>query len=77
MAWLKYSDKGIVNLDKIVNIHVREADTYRWAIYLHDDGNNTYRSKIYSSWDECMKDFNVLMEYLEDGAQFIDMTNLL
>ena len=64
MAWLKYSDKGIVNLDKIINIHVREADTYRWAIYLHDGGNNTYHSEIYSSWNEYMRVFNNLTREL-------------
>lgn len=76
MAWLKYSDKGIVNLDKIINIHVREADTYRWAIYLHDGGNNTYHSKIYSSWNECMRVFNNLTRELAENAPYIDITDI-
>lgn len=76
MAWLKYSDKGIVNLDKIVNIHVGEADTYRWAIYLHDGRSNTYHSKIYSSWDECMGVFDNLTRELTENAPYIDITDI-
>lgn len=76
MAWLKYSGKGIVNLDKIVNIHVGEADTYRWTIYFHDGGNNTYHSKIYSSWDECMRVFDNLTRELAENAPYIDITDI-
>ena len=76
MAWIKYDKDGIVNIDKIAHIHVREAHTRKWAIYFHDGGDNIYHTKVYTSWDECMKAFNDLIRRLEFGIQFIDMTNI-
>lgn len=79
MAWIKYDEDGIVNLDKITGIHVREAhinNSHGWAIFIHDGGDNTYPTKVYTSWEECMKAFNGLIKRLEFGIQFIDMTNI-
>jgi hypothetical protein len=76
MVWVKYDEYGIVNLDKITHIYIREADTRKLAIYLHDGGDNIYHTKVYTSWDECMKAFNGLIKCLEFGIQFIDMTNI-
>lgn len=82
MAWIKYDKNSLVNLDKITGIHFREREnpiaTNRngWVIYLYDDENNSFPSKIYNSIDECMNAFDYLTKCLESGKQYIDIASI-
>ena len=78
MAWVKYNNDGLVNLDKIIDINIvkvqDEEGNYIYDIRFYNGEN--YSFKRYTSLEECMHDFYYLVNCLSYGIQFIDMTNI-
>ena len=78
MAWVKYNNDGLVNLDKIIDINIvkvqDEEGNYIYDIRFYNGEN--YSFKRYTSLEECMRDFEYLVRCLSFGIQFIDMTNI-
>ena len=78
MAWVKYNNDGLVNLDKIIDINIvklqDEEGNYIYDIRFYNGEN--YSFKRYTSLGECMRDFEYLVRCLSFGIQFIDMTNI-
>ena len=78
MAWVKYNNDGLVNLDKIIDINIvkvqDEEGNYIYDIRFYNGEN--YSFKRCTSLEECMRDFEYLVRCLSFGIQFIDMTNI-
>ena len=78
MAWVKYNNDGLVNLDKIIDINIvkvqDEEGNYIYDIRFYK--GEDYLFKRYTSLEECMRDFEYLVRCLSFGIQFIDMTNI-
>ena len=78
MAWVKYGENDLINLDKTTDIHIEKVQD-KEGNYIYDirfyNGEN-YSFKRYTSLEECMHDFEYLVRCLSFGIQFIDMTNI-
>ena len=78
MAWVKYDKDDLINLDKTTDIHIKKVQD-KEGNYIYDirfyNGEN-YLFKRYTSLEECMRDFEYLVNCLSFGIQFIDMTNI-
>ena len=78
MAWVKYGEDALINLDKTTDIHIEkvqdEEGNYIYDIRFYNGEN--YSFKRYTSLGECMRDFEYLVRCLSFGIQFIDMTNI-
>ena len=78
MAWVKYGEDDLINLDKTTDIHIEkvqdEEGNYIYDIRFYNGEN--YSFKRYTSLGECMRDFEYLVRCLSFGIQFIDMTNI-
>ena len=78
MAWVKYGEDALINLDKTTDIHIEKVQdkegNYIYDIRFYKDEN--YLFKRYTSLEECMRDFEYLVRCLSFGIQFIDMTNI-
>ena len=78
MAWVKYGEDDLINLDKTTDIHIEkvqdEEGNYIYDIRFYNGEN--YVFKRYTSLGECMRDFEYLVRCLSFGIQFIDMTNI-
>ena len=78
MAWVKYGEDDLINLDKATDIHIEKVQD-KEGNYIYDirfyNGEN-YSFKRYTSLGECMRDFEYLVRCLSFGIQFIDMTNI-
>ena len=78
MAWVKYGEDDLINLDKTTDIHIEKVQD-KEGNYIYDirfyNGEN-YSFKRYTSLGECMRDFEYLVRCLSFGIQFIDMTNI-
>ena len=78
MAWVKYGEDDLINLDKTTDIHIEKVQD-KEGNYIYDirfyKGEN-YSFKRYTSLGECMRDFEYLVRCLSFGIQFIDMTNI-
>lgn len=78
MAWVKYDNDDLINLDKTTDIHIAKVQdekgdyVYNIRFYTGVD----YLFKRYTSLEECMRDFEYLVRCLSFGIQFIDMTNI-
>lgn len=78
MAWVKYNNDGLVNLDKITDINIVKVQD-KEGNYIYDIRFYTgvdYLFKRYTSLEECKRDFEYLVRCLSFGIQFIDMTNI-
>ena len=78
MAWVKYGEDDLINLDKTTDIHIEKVQD-KEGNYIYDirfyKGEN-YLFKRYTSLEECTRDFEYLVRCLSFGIQFIDMTNI-
>ena len=78
MAWVKYGEDDLINLDKTTDIHIEKIQD-KEGNYIYDirfyKGEN-YLFKRYISLEECMRDFEYFVRCLSFGIQFIDMTNI-
>ena len=78
MAWVKYGEDDLINLDKTTDIHIEKVQD-KEGNYIYDirfyNGEN-YSFKRYTSLEECMRDFEYLVRCLSFGIQFIDMTSV-
>lgn len=78
MAWVKYGENDLINLDKTTDIHIAKVQdekgdyVYNIRFYTGVD----YLFKRCTSLEECMRDFEYLVRCLSFGIQFIDMTNI-
>ena len=78
MAWVKYGEDDLINLDKTTDIHIKKVQDKK-GDYVYDIRFYTgvdYLFKRYTSLEECMRDFEYLVRCLSFGIQFIDMTNI-
>ena len=78
MAWVKYGEDDLINLDKTTDIHIKKVQDKK-CDYVYDIRFYTgvdYLFKRYTSLEECMRDFEYLVRCLSFGIQFIDMTNI-
>ena len=78
MAWVKYNNDGLVNLDKIIDINIvkvqDEEGNYIYDIRFYNGEN--YSFKRYTSLEECMHAFKHLTKWLSLGVRFIDITSV-
>lgn len=78
MTWVKYTKRGLINLDRITEIRVKKIhdteNSYVWIIHLYD-GRDNYLLERYTSFEECMRAFEYLVKCLESGKQYIDITS--
>lgn len=78
MAWVKYGEDDLINLDKTTDIHIakvqNEKGDYVYNIRFYTGVD--YLLKRYTSLEECRRDFEYLVRCLSFGIQFIDMTNI-
>lgn len=78
MAWVKYNNDGLVNLDKITDINIvkvqDEEGNYIYDIRFYNGEN--YSFKRYTSLEECMHAFEHLTKWLSLGVRFIDITSV-
>ena len=79
MAWVKYGEDDLINLDKTTDIHIAkvqdEKGDYVYNIRFFYN-NEDCLSTRYTSLEECTRDFEYLVRCLSFGIQFIDMTNI-
>ena len=78
MAWVKYGEDDLINLDKTTDIHIEKVQDKK-CDYVYDIRFYTgvdYLFKRYTSLEECMHAFEYLVRCLSFGIQFIDMTNI-
>ena len=78
MAWVKYNNDGLVNLDKIIDINIvkvqDEEGNYIYDIRFYNGEN--YSFKRYTSLEKCMHAFEHLTKCLSLGVRFIDITSV-
>ena len=78
MAWIKYGENDLINLDKLTDIHIEKVQDKKCG-YVYDIRFYTgvdYLFKRYTSLEECTHAFEYLVRCLSFGIQFIDMTNI-
>ena len=79
MAWVKYGEDDLINLDKTTDIHIAkvqdEKGDYVYNIRFFYN-NEDCLSTRYTSLEECTRDFEYLVRCLSFGIQFIDMTSV-
>lgn len=79
MAWIKYNENKILNLCKITNIRVGQLygsnGKLEWFIIFQDDESQC-TSHPYISKEECEKALSYLIDALNRGLPYIDMTNI-
>ena len=79
MAWVKYGEDDLINLDKTTDIHIAkvqdEKGDYVYNIRFFYN-NEDCLSTRYTSLEECTRDFEYLVRCLSFGIQFSDMTNI-
>lgn len=80
MAWVKCKENRILNLNRITDIGVGQLyssnDKLEWFIIFRDGDENQCPSHPYISKEECEKDFNYLIDALNRGLPYIDITNI-
>lgn len=80
MAWVKHKENRILNLNRITDIGVGQLynsnGKLEWFIIFRDNNENQCTSRPYISKEECEKDFNYLIESLNNGMSYIDLTNV-
>ena len=78
MAWVKYGEDDLINLDKTTDIHIEKVQD-KEGNYIYDirfyNGEN-YSFKRYTSLEECMHAFEHLTKWLSLGVRFIDITSV-
>lgn len=79
MAWIKHNENKILNLCKITNIRVGQLygsnGKLEWFIIFQDDESQC-TSHPYISKEECEKALSYLIDALNRGLPYIDMTNI-
>ena len=63
MAWVKYGENDLINLDKTTDIHIEKMQDKK-GDYIYDIRFYTgvdYLFKRYTSLEECMRDFEYLV----------------
>ena len=78
MAWVKYGENDLINLDKTTDIHIEKVQDKK-CDYVYDIRFYTgvdYLFKRYTSLEECMCAFEHLTKWLSLGVRFIDITSV-
>ena len=79
MAWVKYGEDDLINLDKTTDIHIAkvqdEKGDYVYNIRFFYN-NEDCLSTRYTSMEECMQNFEYLTKCLSLGVQLIDITSV-
>ena len=78
MAWVKYGENDLINLDKLTDIHIEKVQDKK-CDYVYDIRFYTgidYLFKRYASLEECIRAFEYLIKCIESGKQYIDITNI-
>lgn len=79
MTWVKYGKDDLINLDKIIDIHIAKVQDgkggYVYNIRFFYNAEECLSAR-YTSMEECMQNFEYLTKGLSLGVQLIDIASV-